>query len=102
MLLGRHSDADIRLPTPDVSRRHCQFLCTDGTWEVYDLDSLNGVYVNGERVRQRVLRQGDLVTVGGFRLYVELGEPAEQEQAERLLRSIADALPHADVSEQAA
>src|SRR6266436_2874985 len=34
MLLGRHSTADLRLPLPDVSRRHCRFLYQDGVWQV--------------------------------------------------------------------
>ena len=48
MLLGRHSTADLRLPLPDVSRRHCRFLYTDGHWFVQDLQSLNGTFVNQE------------------------------------------------------
>src|SRR5229473_2849513 len=45
-LMGRHSEADVRLPLPDVSRRHCRFLFADGAWQIFDLDSLNGVFVN--------------------------------------------------------
>lgn len=92
MLLGRHTDADVRLPTPDVSRRHCRFVFTEGAWEVYDLNSLNGLYVNGARVRQSTLQHHDLVAVGGFRLQVDLsGDP--ETPADRVLQSIADALP---------
>src|SRR5258707_482200 len=52
MLLGRHSSADIRLPLPDVSRRHCRFVFLDGRWQVFDLNSLNGVFVNDQPVAQ--------------------------------------------------
>jgi pSer/pThr/pTyr-binding forkhead associated (FHA) protein len=101
MLLGRHSDADVQLPLPDVSRRHCRFVFTDGEWEVYDLNSMNGVYVNGERVQQTTLQQHDVLAVGSFRLQVDLGHdgqadpPAEpaNEQTRRLLASIIQALP---------
>src|SRR5438105_2162702 len=58
-VLGRHTSADVRLPLPDVSRRHCRFLCSDGIWQVYDLDSLNGIYLNGEKVREGILHHGD-------------------------------------------
>jgi pSer/pThr/pTyr-binding forkhead associated (FHA) protein len=72
-LVGRHSEADVRLPLPDVSRRHCRFLWRDDSWEVVDLHSLNGVFVNGEPVHRAVLRQGDRVRIGGFTFVVELG-----------------------------
>src|SRR5262245_16447510 len=51
-LMGRHSSADIRLPLADVSRKHCQFFFADAGWRVRDLDSLNGVFVNNQRVRE--------------------------------------------------
>ena len=37
MVLGRHSQADVRLPLPDVSRRHCRFYFLEGAWHVQDL-----------------------------------------------------------------
>jgi pSer/pThr/pTyr-binding forkhead associated (FHA) protein len=76
MVIGRHTGVDVRLPLPDVSRRHCRFVYAQGSWQVFDLDSLNGVYVNGERVHQATLHPGDLVGIGGFRLAVELGPAA--------------------------
>jgi pSer/pThr/pTyr-binding forkhead associated (FHA) protein len=101
MLIGRHSDADVRLPLPDVSRRHCRFVFKEGSWEVVDLNSLNGLYVNGERVQRTVLHHRDVVGIGGFRLEVDLGEAsgilplpaADPDQRDDILRSIADALP---------
>jgi pSer/pThr/pTyr-binding forkhead associated (FHA) protein len=75
MLVGRHSEADIRLPLPDVSRRHCRLLFVEGCWQVVDLNSLNGVHVNGEAVLQAPLVEGDLLRIGGFTFAVELGGP---------------------------
>src|SRR5262249_52490210 len=46
VILGRHTSADVRLPLPDVSRQHCRFVFSEGLWHVYDLNSLNGIYVN--------------------------------------------------------
>jgi pSer/pThr/pTyr-binding forkhead associated (FHA) protein len=66
MLMGRHSSADIRLPLADVSRRHCRFFFTDASWRVQDLDSLNGVFVNNQRVREATLKDGDRIRVGSF------------------------------------
>jgi pSer/pThr/pTyr-binding forkhead associated (FHA) protein len=76
MVLGRHSTADVRLPLPDVSRRHCRFVYTEGSWQVFDLDSLNGVYVNGERLGKATLHDGDLLGIGGFLLKVEFNPTA--------------------------
>jgi hypothetical protein len=75
MTLGRHSDADLRLPMPDVSRRHCRFLWTAGVWSVSDLASLNGVHVNGQSVQYSELAQNDVVRIGGFTFTVDLNYP---------------------------
>jgi pSer/pThr/pTyr-binding forkhead associated (FHA) protein len=66
VVIGRHTEADLRLPLPDVSRRHCRLVYAEGRWQVFDLDSLNGVYVNGYRVKQAYLDEDDTLRVGGF------------------------------------
>jgi pSer/pThr/pTyr-binding forkhead associated (FHA) protein len=71
-LVGRHSSADVRLPLPDVSRQHCRFVFQQAAWHVMDLDSLNGVFVNNQRVKQAPLCHGDRVRIGGFVFQVEL------------------------------
>jgi pSer/pThr/pTyr-binding forkhead associated (FHA) protein len=103
MLLGRHTDADLRLPLPDVSRRHCRCVFQEGTWQVHDLNSLNGTYVNGERVQQAALRKRDLLGIGGFTFEVDLAEgphavqvpDAEEEHGGSMIQRIAYALPQA-------
>jgi predicted component of type VI protein secretion system len=80
MVLGRHSEADIRLPLPDVSRRHCRFVYTGGHWQVIDLDSLNGVWVNDQPVKRSPLYAGDRLRIGEFLFAVEL--PARDEAAD--------------------
>lgn len=81
MLLGRHSQADVRLPLPDVSRRHCRFFFSQGVWQVLDLNSLNGVFLNGAPIRQAAVHTGDLLRIGGFTFAVDIGE-ARREAAE--------------------
>ena len=71
MLVGRHSAADVRLSLPDVSRRHCRFLFSDGAWRVFDLNSLNGVFVNGERLQEAALYHGDRIRIGSLTFEVE-------------------------------
>jgi hypothetical protein len=82
VLMGRHSQADVRLPLPDVSRRHCRFFFGQGAWQVLDLNSLNGVFVNGEPIRQTTLKQGDLIRIGGFTFAVDLGGVNPQPEPE--------------------
>ena len=95
LLLGRHSAADVRLPLPDVSRRHCRFVFVHGGWRVVDLDSLNGVWLNGERVAHADLHAGDSLRIGGFTFEVETEVPAPTDAAgSAILRSISEALPH--------
>ncbi len=97
MLLGRHSQADIRLPLPDVSRRHCRFIFAQGVWQVLDLNSLNGVFLNGELIRQATVRQGDLLRIGGFTFFVDLCAPRQQtpeaDGSAGLIRSLFKTLP---------
>ncbi len=89
VLVGRHSEADVRLPLPDVSRRHCRLQWVEGCWQVFDQNSLNGVYVNEEAVLQAPLHAGDLLRVGGFTFAVDLAGPtSEPDQADSLVRSI--------------
>jgi len=92
LLLGRHSQADLRMPLPDVSRRHCRFVFSTAGWELIDVGSLNGVFVNGARVQRAMLRTGDHIRLGGLEL-----EVASAEGDGDVFRRIAAALPAADI-----
>src|ERR1044072_3348066 len=65
---GRHPDSDIFLDAVTVSRRHAEFHRDGGTFTVRDVGSLNGTYVNRERVEAAALSNGDAGQVGMFRL----------------------------------
>ena len=65
---GRHPSSDIFLDDATVSRKHAEFLATDGGFVVRDVGSLNGTYVNRERIDQAELRGGDEVQIGKYRL----------------------------------
>ncbi|MDQ4500776.1 FHA domain-containing protein [Sinomonas sp. ASV322] len=66
---GRHPNADIFLDDVTVSRRHAEFRRTgEGSFEVVDAGSLNGTYVNHDRVDSVALRTGSEVQIGKFRL----------------------------------
>ena len=66
LFFGRHPECDVRLGTsPKVSRRHCCIAQVDDRWVIRDLGSLNGVSVNGKRVRREAdLKPGDVLMVG--------------------------------------
>ena len=72
-LAGRHPDSDIFLDDVTVSRRHAEFYRQGGRFVVRDVGSLNGTYVNRERIEQVELHEGDEVQVGKFRLVFLLG-----------------------------
>ena len=65
---GRHPESDIFLDDVTVSRRHAEFYRRGGTFTVRDVGSLNGTYVNRERIEEVELSGGDEVQVGKFRL----------------------------------
>ena len=64
---GRHPESDIFLDDVTVSRRHAEFRLNDGTFEVVDVGSLNGTYVNREPRNSQVLAIGDEIQIGKFR-----------------------------------
>ena len=65
---GRHPDSDIFLDDVTVSRRHAEFHRTPNGFTVRDVGSLNGTYVNRERVESATLNNSDEVQIGKFRL----------------------------------
>lgn len=93
-VVGRHMSVDLRLPLPDVSRRHCRFVYANGCWQVFDLDSLNGVFVNQERVKHAILNHGDEIRLGGFSFTIELNRATVPipSAGQRVLKSISEAL----------
>lgn len=66
--IGRSLAADVRFDDPTVSRRHALVVRQADDVRVLDDRSLNGVFVNGERVEWRALRDGDEILVGRYRL----------------------------------
>jgi pSer/pThr/pTyr-binding forkhead associated (FHA) protein len=74
--IGRHPESDVFLDDVTVSRRHAEVRREpDGHLELVDVGSLNGTYVNNERIERTDLAEGDQVQVGKFRLVVVVGGP---------------------------
>jgi predicted component of type VI protein secretion system len=71
-ILGRQRGSDLRIPSPEVSRRHCRLSIRDDCVRVEDLASINGCFLNGVRVTQEeIVQPGDLLTVGPVTFRVE-------------------------------
>jgi pSer/pThr/pTyr-binding forkhead associated (FHA) protein len=71
---GRHPESDIFLDDVTVSRRHAEFQREGRTFAVGDVGSLNGTYVNRERIDRMALSGGDEVQIGKYRLVFFLSE----------------------------
>ena len=66
---GRHPESDIFLDDVTVSRRHAELVRSGGAWIVRDVGSLNGTYVNRQRIEdQAPLKNGDELQIGRFKL----------------------------------
>jgi DNA-binding winged helix-turn-helix (wHTH) protein len=77
-VLGREADAVAWLDSPTVSRRHARILVTAEGAVLEDLDSHNGTFVRGERVRAPVpLRDGDEIRLGSVTLTLHIGDAGE-------------------------
>lgn len=107
-VIGRHSQADVRIAEGEVSRRHARLVFGDGRWRIIDMNSLNGVYVNDQRVHDAELCDGDRIRLAGCTILVERCEPVhiliaegllargkKTDPAVQVLKSIAEALPKA-------
>ncbi len=77
-VIGRRQDCQLRIPTKDVSRQHCQLLLKDNTLTAKDLGSSNGTFVNGKRVAEVELKAGDRLRLGPVTFLVQVdGKPAK-------------------------
>jgi pSer/pThr/pTyr-binding forkhead associated (FHA) protein len=75
--LGRSMSAEVEIDDRSVSRRHALIVLRDGQAVLLDDGSLNGTYLNGERVDHAVLADGDEIALGAARVrYVEVDDAA--------------------------
>lgn len=64
VVIGRGTECDMVLASVAVSRRHAEVVRVPGGWQINDLESANGTFVNGERVLSSLLSESDRVTIG--------------------------------------
>jgi type II secretory pathway predicted ATPase ExeA len=72
LIIGRTAANDLQIESRFVSRHHCQIVTTAQSCVIEDLNSTNGIFVHGKRVRYHNLNDGDVVTIGQHELlYVD-------------------------------
>jgi adenylate cyclase len=77
MTIGRRDSCDVRLPFPNVSGLHAELTFKNGYWYVRDLNSTNGVKVNGSRVLEKLLHPKDKLTIGKRDYVIRYDLPAD-------------------------
>jgi adenylate cyclase len=78
LTLGRRESCDICTQFPNISGLHCELTFRNGYWYIRDLNSTNGVMVNGTRVTAKLLHPGDEVAIGKRRYTIQYNLPADQ------------------------
>lgn len=90
LVLGRRETCDVCLQFPNVSGKHCELTFKEGIWILRDLDSTNGVKVNGAPVLKKMIHTGDVITIAkrNFTLqYEETGRSSDLAEFEEELEA---------------
>ncbi len=69
-MVGRDETCDIVIPNPRVSRRHCVLLQNARGLQFKDLESTNGVFVNGIRAKEGILEAGERLKIANYEVLV--------------------------------
>jgi adenylate cyclase len=71
LVIGRRPSCDIQLDFANVSSKHCELAIVNGYWRLRDLNSSNGVKVNGVRVDEKFLQPGDSISVARHQFEIQ-------------------------------
>lgn len=77
LTMGRSETRDVVVPDPAASRHHCSVVPRENSWVLRDMGSANGVYVNGVRVRESLLADGDRIRIGNTEFRFTLGDASQ-------------------------
>ena len=75
--IGRDLGNPVQLSLPEVSKRHALVQKTAQGWCVLDLDSRNGLFVNGSKVKEAILQNGDRLMIGPYTLVFEIEQASQ-------------------------
>ena len=78
LTVGRRESCDVCMRFPNISGLHCELAFRDGYWFVRDLNSTNGIKVNGTRVQEKVLLPRDEITIGKRKYSIQYTMPADR------------------------
>ena len=90
LTLGRRESCDICLRFPNVSGLHCALTFKNGYWHIEDLNSTNGIKVNGDRVHKKALAPNDTITIAKRTYRIDY-TPVGQQSLNEMLDSMEDA-----------
>jgi adenylate cyclase len=79
LTIGRRETCDICMRFPNISGTHCELSFCEGFWHIRDLNSTNGVKVNGLRIMERTLQPHDEVIIGQRKYTIEYDLPEGQD-----------------------
>src|SRR5688572_28903776 len=82
--VGRLPDNAFQIPEPSVSSHHCEITLRGSEIFVRDLDSTNGSFINGERIKEGTVKPGQILRLGMVDMRLETGEPQPIQQKKLL------------------
>ncbi|HZT80890.1 MAG TPA: FHA domain-containing protein [Gemmataceae bacterium] len=88
LVLGRRESCDICLRFPNVSGIHCELTFRDGYWHIKDLNSTNGIKVNGVRLQSKLLHPGDEICIAKRKFTLNYELPAGKRALEEIEEDI--------------
>jgi adenylate cyclase len=84
LTMGRRESCDICMRFPNVSGMHCELRFVEGYWYIRDLNSTNGIKVNGTRVQEKLVRPGDEITIAKRRYLIQYEQPTSTSALEEV------------------
>lgn len=85
LTIGRRESCDIPLRLPNVSGKHCELIFHEGFWWIRDLNSTNGIKVNGMRVPKKLLQPGDTITIARRHFTIDYNPPTNKRAMEEMM-----------------
>jgi adenylate cyclase len=88
MTIGRRESCDICMKYPNISGIHCELHFRDGYWYIRDLNSTNGIKVNGTRVQEKLIHPKDEISIGKRAYVIHYELPAGRRALEEVEEDI--------------
>ena len=79
--LGRSDESHVVIARPGVSRKHALIVAGIGSFSIKDLESQNGTFVNGQRITEQSLKDGDQIVIGDTKITFRMPWPAGGQRA---------------------